>query len=375
MSKTNLKTQDKWELYFKCGGLCSLCCEPLDYDKFSRSEINVKEYAHIIADREDGTRGSIESKKYAGDIDNIILLCPTCHTKVDKDKLPEYYTVERLHSIKNNHEQRVREQLSALQNEHALVVKYTSKIGDNQPTITNEKINEAVRAAELIAPRYPIDLNPNNTAFYDNIRQFWSSEWAQLQEKFRQEINVLREQRRSEKFLLVAIAPIPLLIRLGMLFGDITEVDVFQKHREPDTWAWLDDDSQIEYEITPPTTKSPTVAIKLSLSDNITDDRIQNVLGNDISIWNITHQNPNNDYIKSRAHLATLRGKYRELFHLIREYHGQDTIVHVFPACPVSAAVEFGRAYMPKADARLVLYDQNSNNNGFSLAFDLSRNE
>jgi len=375
MSKTNLKTQDKWELYFKSGGLCSLCCDPLDYDKFSRSQIDVKEYAHIIADSEDGTRGSAESKKYGGDIDNIILLCPTCHTKVDKDKSLEFYTVKRLHSIKNNHEQRVHEQLSALQNEHALVVKYTSKIGDNQPTITNEKINEAVRAAGLIAPRYPIDLNPNNTVFYDDTSQFWTSEWAQLQEKFRQEINVLKEQRKNEKILLFAIAPIPLLIRLGMLFGDITEVDVFQKHKEPDTWKWLDDDSQIGYEITTPTTKSTKVAVKLSLSDNITDERIQNVLGNDISIWNITHLNPNNDYIKNREHLATLRGKYRELFRLIREYHGQDTVVHVFPACPVSAAVEFGRAYMPKADARLVLYDQNNNNNGFSLAFDLSCKE
>jgi 5-methylcytosine-specific restriction endonuclease McrA len=372
MSKTNLKIRDKWELYFKCGGLCSLCCDPLDYDKFSRSEINVSEYAHIIADSEEGTRGSSESKKNAGDIDNIILLCPTCHTKVDKDNPPEFYTVERLHIIKNNHEQKVREQLSTLKNEHAMVVKYTSKIGNYQPTITDININEAVRSAGLITPRYPIDLNPNNTAFYDDIGQFWASEWAQLQEKFRQEINVLREQKKSEKILLFAIAPIPLLIRLGMLFGDITEVDVFQKHRESDTWAWLDGDSQIGYEITIPTTKFSTVAVKLSLSDNITDDRIQNVLGNDISIWNITHQNPNNDYIKSREDLATLRGKYRELFRLIREYHGQNTVVHVFPACPVSAAVEFGRVYMPKADARLVLYDQNNKNNGFSLAFDLS---
>lgn len=375
MSKTNLKTQDKWELYFKCGGLCSLCCELLDYDKFSRSEINVKEYAHIIADSEEGTRGSAESKKYAGDIDNIILLCPTCHTKVDKDKPPAFYTVGKLHSIKNNHEQRVREQLSTLQNEHALVVKYTAKVGGNQPTITNEKINEAVRTAGLIAPRYPIDLNPNNTAFYDDRCQFWASEWAQLQERFRQEINILKEQSRSEKILLFAIAPIPLLIRLGMLFGDITEVDVFQKHREPDTWAWLEDDSQIEYEITKPTTKFPTVAVKLSLSDNITDDRIQDIIGNDVSIWSITHKNPNNDYIKSREHLATLRRKYRELFRLIRAYHGQNTVIHVFPACPVSAAVEFGRAYMPKADARLILYDQNNRNTRFSLAFDLSENE
>jgi len=162
------------------------------------------------------------------------------------------------------------------------------------------------------------------------------------------------------------------LIRLGILFGDINAVSVFQKHREPDTWTWLDDDLPVDYQISPPEVIASTVAVKLSLSDNITDDRVQKVLGTNISIWNLTHTNPNNDCIKSREHLAALRDKYRELFRMIREYHGQDAVVHVFAACPVSAAIEFGRTYMPKADARLILYDQNNNNDGFSLAFDLS---
>jgi hypothetical protein len=288
MSKTNLKTQHKWELYFKSGGLCSLCCESLDYDKFSRKEISVKEYAHIIGDSENATRGSAESRKYAGDINNIILLCPTCHTTVDKDKELVYYTVEKLHSIKECHEQRVREHLSTLKNEQAFAVKYTAKFGDFQPTINLDEINKAVRKVGYISPRYPIDLNPNNTAFYDDTSKFWFSEWEQLQEKFKQEIKTLKEQRKDEKFLLFAWAPIPLLIRLGMLLGDISKVDVLQKHREPDTWEWLDDDSDIEYLIIPPAVKSSTVAVKLSLSDKITDDRIHNVIGKDVSIWNFT---------------------------------------------------------------------------------------
>ena len=372
MSKTNLKSNDKWELYYKCGGLCSLCCNPLDYDEFSRLNINLKEYAHIIAVSKDGTRGGVASAKYAGDIDNIILLCPTCHSIVDKDKKLEYYNVERMHSIKDNHEQRVSEQLLTLKNEQAVVVKYTAKIGDNQPTISPDKISEAVRDARYIAQRYPIDLNPNNSAFYDNEDQYWANEWAQLQESYRQKIITLKEQRSDGKFLLFAIAPIPLLIRLGMLFGDISSVEVFQKHREPDSWAWFDDDSQVDYQIIAPAVKTSIVAVKLSLSDSITDDRVQRILGKDVSIWNITHTTPSNDYIKNRGHLAALRDKYRELFKMIRQHHGQGAVVHVFPACPVSAAVEFGRVYMPKADARLILYDQNWKTNGFNLAYDLS---
>jgi hypothetical protein len=373
MSKTNLKTQDKWELFFRSGGLCSLCCAPLDYDKFSRSRIDVKEYAHIIADSENGTRGCTLSGMYAGDIDNIILLCPTCHTRVDKDSIPDYYTVERLHNIKERHEQKVLEQLASLRNEQALVVKYTAKIGGSLPTILSEQLNEAVRTSGYVAQRFPIDLNPSNTALQDAQSSFWDYEWTQLQERYKQEITALKERRNDEKFLLFTIAPIPLLIRLGILFGDLSNVDVFQKRREPDTWNWLDDSSEIDFTITPPSAIASQVAVKLSLSDNITDDRIQRVLGKDTSIWNVTHQEPNNDFIRNRSHLAVLRDTYRELFRQIRKYHRQDTILHVFPACPVSAAIEFGRVYMPKTDAKLILYDQNHETDGFFLAYDLSK--
>jgi hypothetical protein len=122
-----------------------------------------------------------------------------------------------------------------------------------------------------------------------------------------------------------------------------------------------------------PSVKAAQVAVKLSLSDSITDDRVQSILGMDTAIWNVTHQNPNNDFIKNRAHLADLRNTFRTLFRQIREVHGQNTIIHVFPACPVSAAVEFGRSYMPKTDAGLILYDQNKETGGFALAYDLSK--
>jgi SMODS-associated and fused to various effectors sensor domain len=46
--------------------------------------------------------------------------------------------------------------------------------------------------------------------------------------------------------------------------------------------------------------------------------------------------------------------------------HGQDNTIHVFPAVPVSVAVELGRVWMPKADLPLSLYDEKA---GFHYAF------
>jgi allophanate hydrolase subunit 2 len=42
--------------------------------------------------------------------------------------------------------------------------------------------------------------------------------------------------------------------------------------------------------------------------------------------------------------------------------------VHLFPALPVSAAVEVGRVWMPKAHLPMIVYDQNRKLGGFQKA-------
>lgn len=63
-------------------------------------------------------------------------------------------------------------------------------------------------------------------------------------------------------------------------------------------------------------------------------------------------------------------GKARAIFNIQRNQvaHGEGATTHLFPAIPVSAAVELSRAWMPKADFPLVIYDQNRGG-GFVRAF------
>lgn len=59
------------------------------------------EMAHIIAQSTDGPRGGAEAGSDA--YENLLLLCPTCHRRIDKS--PEgTYTVEMLHAWKTEHE-------------------------------------------------------------------------------------------------------------------------------------------------------------------------------------------------------------------------------------------------------------------------------
>lgn len=58
--------------------------------------------AHIIGQKEDGPRGEDELPLNERDeFENIILLCPTCHTMVDKNS--DIYPKETLLQWKKNH--------------------------------------------------------------------------------------------------------------------------------------------------------------------------------------------------------------------------------------------------------------------------------
>jgi 5-methylcytosine-specific restriction endonuclease McrA len=72
------------KLWGRSAGLCAFpgCgtdCLPV----LSGNVAVIGEMAHIIAREPDGTRGEPEGGP--NDYDNLILLCPTCHTLVDKE--------------------------------------------------------------------------------------------------------------------------------------------------------------------------------------------------------------------------------------------------------------------------------------------------
>ena len=124
-----------------------------------------------------------------------------------------------------------------------------------------------------------------------------------------------------------------------------------------------------------PAIRSGAAALNISLSGTIDDSRILSVLGNDASIWTLTIDKPDNDFLKGRNQLCRFRQAMRHAFDEIKYMHGQNTMLHLFPCVPVAVAVEIGRVWMPKADLPLRIYDQNRKNGGFTAAFDIRDSE
>ena len=110
----------------------------------------------------------------------------------------------------------------------------------------------------------------------------------------------------------------------------------------------------------------------LALSATVNDARVFEVLGPNVAIWAIEAANPHNDVMRRRGDLAEFRRRIRSVFNDIKAFHGEHEVIHLFAAMPVSAAVEVGRAWMPKADLPLVLYDQNRRVKGFAPTFEIN---
>ena len=94
-------------LWGRSGNRCAICKIELTP---SGDKETLGEMAHIVARSDDGPRGGLpltiqERDKYS----NLILLCPTHHTEIDKNH--NDWSIDKLHRIKTEHEAWVSEQL------------------------------------------------------------------------------------------------------------------------------------------------------------------------------------------------------------------------------------------------------------------------
>lgn len=373
MGKTKIPSNVVKLLWLKAGGRCEYegCNNPLWRDDVTKRVFNSSYLAHIIADEPGGPRGDpMLSPQLAKDINNLMLLCDRHHRLIDKTDV-EGHPVERLIEMKRKHEERIEIQTGIQPDKSSHIILYGANVGIHSPMLNYQIASGAMYPEWYPASDKPTILSLNNSLEKDSSQDYWPLQFQHLQSQVDGTLRPLIRINDIRHLSVFAVAPQPLLIQLGILLNDILPMNVYQKHREPDTWRWQEGDDMI-YSMKELRRNPATVALNISLSATITNDRIEKVLGQDCTIYTFTHENPNNDYLQTKQHLGAFRTTMRRLFDQIKAEHGHNTILHVFPAMPVAAAVEFGRIWMPKADMRMSLYDENQKLGGFIHVFHIN---
>ena len=360
MSYSNIPERIKLILMGKSGGKCEFrgCNKIILEEALTQKSGIYSNFAHIIADRVNGPRGDkVLSEKLAKEEGNIMVLCFEHHKLVDENE--EEYSVRLLKEMKEEHENYVNEVMKIPKNNSTIAVKYSSCISDRIPIITDEDIRNSIKKQKMYSERKIIDLS-GNTYSERNNESFFKLESDNLKACFLENIKPIQKRDGNKKIYLYAIAPQPLLIYLGTLFSDITNVDVQQLQREPIQEWYLDSNEYKNFNINVivPEKKNKKVALNISITANIDEERIRAVMGDECDIIKIESNIHGNDIIKSKKQLEIYKNNIREVYEKIKDVYGRECEINIFPAMPISIAIETGRCWMKKTHPNLIIYDE-----------------
>jgi hypothetical protein len=367
MSVSGIPGPVKLRLWGLSAGRCQYehCNEPLYYDELTKAEFNTSYIAHIYADSSGGPRyDPVLSPLLNKDISNLMLLCDRHHRLIDREQVKEH-PAERLKEMKRLHEERISIVTAITPNNQSHIILFGANIGQQQVALNYRETSTAMVPSRYPASLRPIEIGVKNLSIPDHSPGYWDMQEQQLVEMFGRYVLPLKGNHEVQHFSVFGLAPMPLLVRFGTLLSDLFSVDVYQRHREPASWHWPDQESNAKFSIKKPDNTEGTPVLKISLSAQISDERIVSVMDSHCSIWEITVTDPGNDFLKSKDLLAAFRIICRKAYNEIKLIHGQQSLLHVFPAMPVSAAIAFGLTWMPKADLSMLLYDQNKLSNSF----------
>ena len=354
MSRTNIPHKVQCEVWGRAAGRCEFngCNKPLYVHDITSDRCNIAELAHIIGDSLNGPRGDKErSERLAKDPNNIMLMCHDCHKYIDKEGLDKFPD-EVLFAMKKRHEERIERLTSMKEDMQANVVTYGSIIGSQFPDLSYSQIQEALQPNYYPTQERCIDLGANGPRGKE-WDEYWRREIENLEYYCKDLILDKIDRWEHKRIALFALAPMPLLVKLGTILNNKHEVEVFQKQRSGG-WKWSQEDVFTKYIINIPVNTQSEPVLVLSLSFPIANRvKEQNPTA---SIWEMTIESPNPDFLKSRLQLYDFGRKIELLLdEITKASNGQS--LNLYLSVPVACAIEFGRVWMQKANSPLNIYD------------------
>lgn len=105
--KASPNAHTKLRLFADSGGYCQNPeCNTNLFLSVDEAEFHIAEMAHIFSASDKGPRAKVKLLKgHRGQYNNLILLCPTCHTIIDK--VEEKFPDDLISGWKTNHSQRI----------------------------------------------------------------------------------------------------------------------------------------------------------------------------------------------------------------------------------------------------------------------------
>lgn len=367
--RDNLKSDIKYLLWGMSAGRCQKCGRLLYKHPMSDSVGNFSQIAHNLPVGVNGPRCEfkpIDIKTDINDINNLLLLCYDCHREIDAIR-PNDFPPSLLKQIKNDHEEFVLKATNINNTTGTTVIFYSPNLHGYQLKVVGAQ--KALFPEKYIENQ--IDISNCGNTLSPSDTEYWSVEEKNLVNNFNKKVKSLIDDidKPYKNFSVFAFGPIPLLAKLGELLTNKYSIEVYQLKKAPQqTWEW-EVGNKIDYNLHVGQVfdDADDVQLILSLSGKVRKEEADDVLkGKKFSSYEITIDDPYDDYLRSREHLSNFITVYQQLKETIRNQHKKNAMVHVFAAVPVSVAVEIGRHRNPSVDLPMTIYNYSNDQNNYT---------
>ena len=359
-------------LLVRAAGKCALCYTDLLKSSFTHKNLFRGERAHIVGKTSDERSPRGEHKlpqQQRDDVDNLMLLCRSCHGEVDANpNLPEF-TVERLREIKHRHESRIEQILRVPPDRETAILRLHGTIGGSHVHI-NRPVAAATVLGEGRVARFP--LNHDLAGVEIDLRQIPSprlgdQEYYRISKEridalFSQQVTPAVEAGNLRHVSVFALARWPLLAYLGAKLGDKLDAHIYQRHRSTESWAWpaTANHSEFCWRLAAGGQSTSDAVLVLSLSAAVHSTEVPSHLDG-APIYRIAparNVTPHYDIIDSTASLKSAEKAIRDVLADIEQNRKNTDRLHVIGAAPLSVCVTLGRTITSGIHPHLVLYDR-----------------
>ncbi|WP_433630179.1 hypothetical protein [Chryseobacterium cucumeris] len=190
-------TQKK--LFADSGGYCqNPGCNKNLFIEIGDSKFQIAEMAHIISAGDKGPRSETSlTANEKGDFNNLILLCPTCHTIIDKAE--EQYPIELINEWKNSHSKKIEalfniKIFTSRENAREVVISILNEnkyIFTKYGPMSDEQFNPESETPKRWLSKVRQHILPNNRKLYNIINQNYhllNSNEIEIVEAFKQHV-------------------------------------------------------------------------------------------------------------------------------------------------------------------------------------------
>lgn len=366
-AKGRFNTSDavKWLVWIQAAGHCELCGSDVTYDHRVGRAMKRGEVAHIMPASPQGPRGQdqhddAQAQALTNDPANLMLLCPGCHDKIDRDA--EGYPEQDLSALHQAQLERIRLAATTPEGGRAIALIVQGQQFSTHSDIAMRDMLTAMSAEGLAAFGHPIKLVLDAPGPTGRDSAYWKSQENKIRHGLEHHLSLRGGTHGDAPALaVVGVADMPALVLVGQCIGDRSKRHLFSFSREYRV-DWPDPEAAPPaYTPSVPAAGEGPLALVLSISAEIPERDVLAALP-EARIATLTIPEPSYAMVKNRKAIYAFRDALQML--LSRLEAQTPGPIHVFPAVPAALMIEFGALLTTEHQHPYVIFDRDKADGG-----------